>query len=300
MLICFGNYHFCCYLYKKKVHSFKRPTHSERKSKFPFLFVVFFFDLFSFAFAAFARCERALDVNNPGAVGFLSEVISLFILKWTGKRLSPVINQIVCVINTLPPSPLPHEARGTCTTRGVARGQFVISGNGGVGWWLCSVTYVILRRRALCGSCQRLRVTCDDHLHVSPMSGQPLKDRSKSVWRSWVALADAKGAHGPIFFIFVQFSAKILPNNRFLPLTLDLVPTLPPPSGKSWIHPLARLVFLCGLLCSVSNQVAKLPVVGVKLQRDQPGQKMYILSARDEYKSQLRSSMKTRVKACYY
>ena len=37
---------------------------------------------------------------------------------------------------------------------------------------------------------------------------------------------------GPISFIFMQVSAKILPNNR--PQTQRLVP--PPPSGKSWIR----------------------------------------------------------------
>ena len=62
---------------------------------------------------------------------------------------------------------------------------------------------------AWCGFCQRLRVTRDDHLYVSPISAQPLKDRSKSARRSWVVLEDAKGAFGPIFYFHAVFG-KIL------------------------------------------------------------------------------------------
>ena len=46
--------------------------------------------------------EPLVDVNNPGRdsrVSYLSEVILMFIWQRTGKRLSPVINQIVYVIN---------------------------------------------------------------------------------------------------------------------------------------------------------------------------------------------------------
>ena len=54
------------------------------------------------------------------------------------------------------------------------------------------------------------------------------------------SLADPRGALwtlspslGPISFIFMQFMAKILSNNRFLAQTQELAPL---PFGKSWIR----------------------------------------------------------------
>ena len=48
---------------------------------------------------------------------------------------------------------------------------------------------------------------------------------------------------GPISFIFMQFSGKIWPNNRFLPPPLELAPPPPhPPSGKFWIRHCTRAI----------------------------------------------------------
>ena len=47
-------------------------------------------------------------------------------------------------------------------------------------------------------------------------------------------MGDARPLLGPLFVIFMQLAAKILPNNRVLPQTQVLAP--PPPSGKSWIR----------------------------------------------------------------
>ena len=53
---------------------------------------------------------------------------------------------------------------------------------------------------------------------------------------------DARAA-GRISFILMQFSAEILPNNRFLPQTQGLAPP-PPPSGKWEILDLPLMIYV--------------------------------------------------------
>ena len=139
--------------------------------------------------------------------------------------------------------------------------------------------------------------TCDDHSHVSPISGQPLKDRSKSAWR-------LHGLHWRmqrgLSVQFLLFSCSFRQNScqiiGFYPHLWDWCN--PPPlgnpgstTGLDWgFFP---WYFLCRLACSVSNQVAKLPVVQLQILTKGPtwSKNMYTLVALDAYSSQLKSSI---------
>ena len=95
-------------------------------------------------------------------------------------------------------------------------------------WSLCSIVFLALT----------LILPIQTSLSVAPKLPVSLSsgEKSEKFMKTSTPQGVALGKHAlllcSISFIFMQFSAKRLPNNKVLPQTQDWRP----PSGKLWIH----------------------------------------------------------------